>query len=678
MGLHLNLNSAKKRSLPLIILLGYIFNLIFIIFWGYNHILWTKSDPTLFDEQACFDAFGIYTTAKIMHQKNIHPQQVCETLWGPLPYYLYAKGMDIFGERLSSIRKTTAFFSGYWGGFIYLIIFFATRRPVFSFFITLLFIPFSGHINFAANRGYAHFYTFIMQALSMLIMLIYTQRKRIWLLVLIGMIQGFSFGFKYELSLLGLFATLMALYLFEIFETYDNLIKTQSFSGQKNNFLTLRIIKILPLMLIIIYTIYLAMSSFLPVVLLIFWLACIVILFFEFKLIGDFRKRPVFVKDALRPLMINILAVSVPFILAIIFWFLHLWQNAGLQIAKEYFMNLVNISGSVARMRFSSQTFSANNLTYFIINHPIIFSQVIGFCAYAFISSWVLFFIKDIIIKGITVGLTVFILFETFQIPQINLFSIYYFIAAMSIFLWLYFLNIIRKPQAYDIAKELVVYLCFLAVGSLSLLRESASLDLNVWSMLPPLLGILFFLTSSPIFSKAVTWVKTASFSAIFYFVAVGWLNVESLNYIYSIAMPPGKFQTVDSEFDLLIPKETALGLQQMKSYFQQHLGSDEYIFVFSDHIYPYLFTRIGVPTDRIISFQAPNKQKETRMLQLFRAKKIKYVLFSNGVVAYNSAMAAKMFPELHDFIAKNYTKTNKSFLNFVVYQNINATHHEE
>jgi len=650
--------------------------LVFMIFWGYNHLFWTKLDPTLSltDEQACFDAFGLYTFAKLVHHEHIHPQEVAETLWGPLPYYLYAIGLDIFGEKLSSIREVIAFFSGIWGAIIFLILYFSSKNIFLSFFITLFFIPFSGHLNFHANRGYAHFYTFILQTISLFIILLYSQKRKILFLIFIGLMQGISFGFKYELSLLGLLATLMSLCLFETIEAYNYVKEERNPDSYDMKSFVLRIIKLLPLILILLYSAHLIYTGFLPLILFIFWTACFGILFLELNLCWTLWQKKTNPHTGMRSLIINTLAVLTPFSLVILFLFLHLWQATSLQVAKDYFMQLADTSTQIYRMGLSSPAFSGSNLTYFMNTHPISISQIITWCLYAFAISLMLFFVRDIIISGIISGFTLFILFKILGINQINIFSIYYFITAISLFLWLYLLSRIYKSEIKDLSLGFVVCLCFLAAGSLSLLRESGSLDLNVWSMLPPLIGSIIFLTySTTVFSKKINWIKTFCFIAIFYFAAASWLRIERLNLLYLRAIPAGNnFKMVDSEFDLFMPAETAVELQKMKKYFQENLGNNEYIFIFSDHVYPYIFTPNGSPTKYLISFQTPNKIKEQRMLELFRTKKIKYVLFSNGIIAYNSIKAAESFPDIYAFISMNYLKTENHFMNFIVYQRKN------
>ncbi len=672
-----------KKAVSPFILVGYISILVFLVYWGYNHSFWTQCDPTLVpqNEQASYDAFGLYTYAKVVHREHIHPQRVFSTLWGELPFYVYSMGIGVFGERFSSIREVFALFSGLWGAVIFLIVWLATKRPTLSFFVALIFIPFSGHVNFHANRGYAHFYTFIFQALSLYFMLLYSKRKRRWLLAAVGLIQGISFGFKYELSLLGLSAALMVLYALETVEAYNYVITESGHIGCGLKYRALRIAKFLSLFLVFVASFYFVRLGFLSYLLLVFWIGCFAMLLFELRLMRAIRQQPDKPGAPGRPyngisgLGKDIFALVAPFALVIVLLFVHMWQATNFEVARNYFIQLTNTSSQIAQMNLSSLANQADyNLMYFLSSHPFTLPQIVTWFFGAFLAYWVLFFIKDMISRGILIGFSLFAVFAVLKIDQIYILSMFYFISAVSLLLWAYFLDLVRRSEIKRLPPELIVYLCFMAVGSLSLLRESASFDLNIWSMLPALIGSLAFVVYSPsIGSNKSTYLKTMCLAAVFYFAAVAWFQIEAVNMVFYRFMPQGRLMAIDREFDLLIPKETAVPLREMKEYFQANLGKDEYIFIFSDHIYPYIFTPGGLPCEYLASFQVPDKKREDRMLLLLRTKKIKYVLFSCGMAAYNSELAARNYPKLYDFISKNYVKTDKQFLNFVVYRNTNT-----
>jgi len=658
----------KKNNILSVLYIGL---LVFMLFWGYNQVFWTQSDPTLTlkNEQACYDAFAIYTFAKVIHQEHVHPQEVYETLWGPLPYYLYALGLDVFGEKLSSIREVVAFFSGIWGAIIFFILYFSTKKPTFSFFIALLFIPFSGHINFHANRGYAHFYTFIFQALCLLGMLHYVRKPRMWLLALIGIILGVSFEFKYELSLLALLAVLMSLYIFEGAEAYKNL-KSGALAGkQDRRYLTFRISKIIPLILAFLYSGYLIRQGFLAQILYIFWMACGILLVFELVLMLLACKSPRKIEYRPSSFYLRIMTVVLPFLFIICAFFIHLWFATGTQIAKESLLQLFGTSNQITRMKLCSPAMSEENALYFAYAHPITVEQVALWCICAILIYAIFFFIKDISLRGLITASGIFAVFIALMIKNVALLSMYYFTAIISVALWAIFLYALWKSRMDFLLPEFMVFLSFIMFGTLSLLRESASLDLHVWSLFPPLIGCILLLMHRDAFAREFSWLKAGSLIAIFYFAILNWAQVETWNLLRCQDATNTYYKAVDSEFDLLIPVETASQLQMMKRYFYDNLGKDEYIFIFSGHFYPYLFTPNGIPMRRLNSFQNANYYDEERMRSLFKNKNIKFVLFSVGGTAYNSDRAIANFPKLYAYISQKYSKTDTQFLNFVVYK---------
>jgi hypothetical protein len=650
----------------------YFLVLIFCTYWAYNHIFWTGADFTLIplNEQALFDAFGIYSYSKAVYIQHIHPLRVGETLWGPLPYYLYAIGLKIFGVHLSSIREVTAFFSGYWGAILYLILCFATKRPLVSFLIILPLIPFSGHINFHANRGYAHFYNFLIQATSLFLMLHHAKTRRRFLLLLVGLLQGISFGFKYEMSLIGLLAAFMVLFIFEAIDAESNMEKIKDKKGPNYKGLIIRLPKLLFLGLLFLYTLNLVRAGFLGQILVILWAAILAISFLELRLVKacwDGRLKDL---STIRALALNAAVLFMPFFICILLFFLHLWQMTDFKMAVDFFEQLANTPGQLTRMALSSSTFGANNAAYFWNAHSLSFPQVFIFFLVSYLVALCAPFLKNIAAKGLVAGIFVGIVFTILRIPNIKMLSMYHFMAAFSLLAWVYFIHVIHKSRLKNLQQQYVIYICFMAAGSLSLLRETASLDLNVWSVLPPVLGYIAFIAYSPYFSNRVfKWIAFWGFITVFYFAALNWVQVEKLNLVNANTKKVGLVKTVDDEIDLLMPADSADEMRKMKEYFSENLFRDEDIFVFSDHTVPYIFAPNGFPWPYMISFQVADTKKEERMLRLFREKKIKYVLISIGIKAYNSKTAAEMFPRLADYMVKNYVFTGKGFLNFLVYR---------
>jgi len=647
----------------------YLLLLVFCVFWVYNHALWTKCDPTIDDEQAMFDAFGIYTFAKVMHQEHIHPLKVGQTLWGFLGYYVYEVGIKVFGERLSSVREVLAFFSGVWAVLIYLIFYISTKRPIMSFFITLIFIPFSTHINFHANRGYAHFYNFLLQDLSLLMMLLYARRKRILFLVLTGLIQGVAFGFKYEFSMLGLFAAFLTLYVLEAMETSRNTVREKSQAKPEGGYAAFRFFKIAILCFILLGTFQLVRMGFLSQIFFVFWASCLVLLVFEAKLTAGVLKGAIKPTGAGRSFFLKAAVLLGAFVLCVILWFLHMWAMTDLATAKNFFMQIANTSNQVTRMSYSSSTFGVKQFSFFWRMHRISFIQLLvwGIGAAAF--SMAFMRLRNTIVRGIIIGALIIVVFAALSVPHLKIASIYYFMAAISVLLWLFFAKAIKESNAKGIPLEFAVFLCFLSAGSLSLLRETSSVDLNVWAVFPGLIGVLAFMTYSPFFIRRVGWLKAFGFTALFYFAFLNWVKTEWMNFVYCGPQSPG-FKNAGKEFDLYMPVKTSYDLIMMRVFLKTNVRGGEYIFVFNDHSYPYILSPTGFVTKPLITFQMPDEEQEKRMLNLFKSKNIKYVLYSEGIPAYNSDRASLFFHDLSSYIEKNYMNTGLRFLNFSIWEN--------
>ncbi len=641
----------------------------FLVFWGYEHAFWTTYDPTLDGEEHFFNTVGIHVIAKAIHRFHIHSETVTQNLWGPLPYYLCAVGMEVFGEHLSTVRKVLAILSGFWGLILFRIIQTELRRPILALFLALAFIPFSGHVNFM-NRGQAGFHTFMLASCSMLLLLRYTQSGKNSLLWWIGGVQGIAFGIKYELSLLGLASVFMTLYVLETVQTLSR-FQTETSGVSSSSTLSAvplpRVVKMVFLLVPLVLSAFLIRFGIYPHLFLLFWLSSAAILFLEVKILFVARKNKFEIPNCLGALSQNALRVLVPWGGVILFWFLHLWHMTDLGIATAYFKEISNVSEVMRRMGLVSPTFSDSQ--YFWRVHPIEMSQILFWTFLVLTYTWALWrFASQLpfFLQGLLAGLATLVSLACIGSAQIHTFSIYYFLILISIGLWISWLsNWKEMVGAQEPALRLVVYLCFLAIGSLGLLREAGSLDHNLWPMLPPLLGALLACTFPLKPTGRLPIGYAVAFSVLFYFVWVYWGRIESQ--VLNDRQLAAEMIPVDEELDLAIPRKAALDLREMRAFFQEHLASGDKIYVFSGHHFPYLFSmHNGLTAENLPHYHSASPRHQERLLHALKTENVKFVLFSEGIPSYNSEPIKKFYPALHQYILDHYSDTGRRLAGFL------------
>lgn len=639
--------------------------LVFLAFWGYEHTFWTTYDPTLGAdaEQPLFDALGIYTISKQIHRHGVHSEAVVQNLWGTMPYYCYAAGMAVFGEHLSTVRKVIALASGFWGLVLFAVVLGETRKASTALLLALVLMPFAGHLNFV-NRGYASFFTFLLNVVSLLAMRHYAQDRRSRWLALAGLAPGVGFAFKYELSLIGLAGTFMALYALEALDA----------AGSRNSLPpAARCVKTALLAApFLIGAFLVSIGMRLHLFILLGW-SCLILAALEVKILLAGRGGAAGDMSALLRPIRQVACVAVPFVACVGFWFAHIWQMEGLDAAVAYFARISGTATQVREMGLCSPAFS--DPEYFQRVHPLPWTHL-GLWLAAGGGGALLaagrFGRRHPLVTAALLGLALIPLFHWLLGNQIHSFSMYYFTAGTAFGLWAAWGSQTLRKGAGPTTARMAVYLCFLAAGSLGLLRESGSLDHDVWPTLPPLLGALLLACREESARRSAAGFHLSGLAAVFYFTFLLWGRVES-QVIWTDTLD-AQMKKVDEEIDLKIPPATAAELRRLRGYIARRLGPTDELYVFSPHIFPYLYTADrGLFVRRMPNPPFVRPDDEDRLIEAIRRKRPPVVLYSHGIVPYRSDRMAGIYPRLARLLDDMYAPTDNRFLNFVAHERRDA-----
>lgn len=144
------------------------------------------------------DAGGIFYGAQVVERGGVVNRDYY-TFWGPWPYYYHALFLDMFGDKLSSVKYAIVFFDGLFALILYLIFRLIAGRGI--AFAAALCLSFFGQRFAYGGHGYVSFYTLTLGWLAFFLFLLYTRKRLGWMLILAGFIAGSGYGFKFNYAL---------------------------------------------------------------------------------------------------------------------------------------------------------------------------------------------------------------------------------------------------------------------------------------------------------------------------------------------------------------------------------------------------------------------------------------------------------------------------------------------
>ncbi len=189
--------------------------LVFGLFFIPEILFYTCPRLPLYHNLYFSDLNSIYYTSLLV--ANGHPPEVVNMhdYWLPLPYYINALGLLLFGKSVLGLYAISAAASGVQG-----VIFWGLLREFVSRKLAYLILPFFTFLTAkVANLGYAAMYTAVFALAASLVFIRYLRLGGWWRLAGAGLLLGLAYCCKFEISTAVLAGNIFFLLFADVFHT---------------------------------------------------------------------------------------------------------------------------------------------------------------------------------------------------------------------------------------------------------------------------------------------------------------------------------------------------------------------------------------------------------------------------------------------------------------------------
>ncbi|OGX60357.1 MAG: hypothetical protein A2306_06420 [Omnitrophica WOR_2 bacterium RIFOXYB2_FULL_38_16] len=623
--------------------------LIFLVFFITDYTLYSDYQPYIGEPLALHDiTSNVYSVELSKNNLSVAVYDP-DNLWGEGSFLLHSFFLKNVARSYKGIKICISFFNAIFAIIIFILLLLLTQSHIMSLLATFIMIGCLSANNFICGPGYATYYSFIFNFISILLFIFYTtSRERTYILFILGALIGISYGFKFEI------ASTSALTYFLII-IFDNLF----FDNKTNNNCNSLIINTFYIGIIIFFTFLIYKCSKYGF----FILAIMPILTTTFFLI--LNKNICF--NFNRRLFINLFYFIIGFLFIVTIWIIRLSRFSDINYAIMFYFPFLRLDNITAQLRNHNINFGIMGmLDRAMYGHKISYRDT--FLVFTFISALYFYLKKRNILPrfNIIALLALLSLFSSLFVHH-HLYTHRPFFELYLLILFVFLLIVKHKIKLTPILQSLLI---LLSGQFLIFLREPNCAAYESWNILPTSLLIVICLLYT--FDYLSYSYKNIG---ILLFLVLIVHSSSTISYKYIADAPLFKKNTFSysKTLNLNIYDELAVEFNKMEDFFTENLRTNDTIFVFSSVKLPYIAAKRFLPKMLPSFDKIATPEKEEILLNHFKNNKnsIKYVvLHADNSVQFSGDNLKNRYSLLFEYINSNYHE-HKNFWKFMILKRI-------